>query len=428
MFDVSIIIRSKNEEDYLGSCLQSIKKQTIKNIEIILVDNFSTDATCAVAKSFGIKKIIKIKKYKPGFALNLGIKESDSEFICCLSAHCIPKNKFWLETLINSIRLDPKIAGVYGRQLPLPFTSYDNRRDLTLTFGTEDRLQKIDYMFHNANSLIKRSIWNKIKFDKNVSNIEDRIWAKKTLSRGYKVYYSSKAEVFHHHGLHQHDAYQSFRAKSVVSVIDKTDPIKDLVFPKELIINPDEVPVFIPLKKNAKNLNEKKKILNQIIKNNNIKNYFIYGYKKEHKIFNKYLLDRSKFRDENKELSEVLKNALNLYEKKFKLIPKAVGYVVLNYKYPIKRLLNELLKKLYLGGFSVVFPAFEDRGSYWVEERSEFTEIGRRDEPINRGLPLYRACYGLGSFFRTSRLRFNSLFKEKIGVKKFYNPINTIRD
>ena len=55
---VSVIIRSKNEEKWIRLVLQSsILSQTIKNLEIILVDNNSTDNTVKIAKSFGVKKI-----------------------------------------------------------------------------------------------------------------------------------------------------------------------------------------------------------------------------------------------------------------------------------------------------------------------------------------------------------------------------------
>ena len=49
-----------------------------------------------------------------------------------------------------------KIAGVYGRQLPVSFTGDIDKRDLMLVFGKDYRIQKKDYFFHNANSMIKK--------------------------------------------------------------------------------------------------------------------------------------------------------------------------------------------------------------------------------------------------------------------------------
>ena len=49
---VSIVIVTKNEEKHIENCLKSIKDQTYKNIEIIVVDNNSTDKTKDIAKKY----------------------------------------------------------------------------------------------------------------------------------------------------------------------------------------------------------------------------------------------------------------------------------------------------------------------------------------------------------------------------------------
>ena len=58
---VSLIIRSKNEEKWIKLVLESIYNQTIKDHEIILVDNNSVDNTIKIAKSYGVKKFVKSK-------------------------------------------------------------------------------------------------------------------------------------------------------------------------------------------------------------------------------------------------------------------------------------------------------------------------------------------------------------------------------
>ena len=42
---ISIIVRTKNEERWIESCIQNIKNQNYKKVEIIIVDNNSTDKT-----------------------------------------------------------------------------------------------------------------------------------------------------------------------------------------------------------------------------------------------------------------------------------------------------------------------------------------------------------------------------------------------
>ena len=56
---VSVIITTKNEEKHIENLLQSIKRQTYKNIEIILVDNYSTDRTREIARKYTDKIYLK---------------------------------------------------------------------------------------------------------------------------------------------------------------------------------------------------------------------------------------------------------------------------------------------------------------------------------------------------------------------------------
>lgn len=51
-YKVSVIVTTKNSAPYLNNCLQSIKSQTYKKIEIIVVDNFSRDETKLIAEEY----------------------------------------------------------------------------------------------------------------------------------------------------------------------------------------------------------------------------------------------------------------------------------------------------------------------------------------------------------------------------------------
>ena len=61
-------------------------------------------------------------------------------------------------------------------------------------------------------------MWNKISFDENVTNIEDRIWAQEVINNNYRIMYEPEASVYHYHGVHQ-DGNTS-RLKSVVKIIE----------------------------------------------------------------------------------------------------------------------------------------------------------------------------------------------------------------
>lgn len=230
---ISIIIRTKNEERWIKFCLEAIFKQdTIFtdesygtfDFEVIVVDNMSTDRTVEIVSLFNVK-IVKISKFRPGYALNQGIRVSRGEILVFLSGHCIPKNSHWLKSLItpffnkNNVQRG-LVAGVYGKQEPLSYSSPQDKRDLLTVFGNEKIVQRANPLFHNANSAIRRNVWELHNFDEDATNVEDRIWAKEifSLNKGYEIHYEPSSVVWHWHGINHKGDPQ--RAQSVVQVLE----------------------------------------------------------------------------------------------------------------------------------------------------------------------------------------------------------------
>ena len=220
---VSIIIRARNEERWIGRCLRMIFREDYKDFEVILVDNHSTDHTVAIARKFPVK-VVTIDRYLPGKAINDGVRASRGEYFVCLSAHCIPKDSRWLGALVEDMK-DPAVAGVYGRQLPMAYSSDLDKRDLLITFGRDRRVQVKDSFFHNANSLVRRSAWAKIPFDAAATNIEDRIWGEAIIRSGQKIVYEPQAAVYHYHGIHQN--LDAGRARSIVRIMESLDGLQE---------------------------------------------------------------------------------------------------------------------------------------------------------------------------------------------------------
>lgn len=85
MKKVSIIVPCYNYAKYLKECIGSIRNQTYKDIEIIVVSDGSPDNTVEVCKELGVKCI---EKPNGGLssARNAGIREATGEWIMCLDA------------------------------------------------------------------------------------------------------------------------------------------------------------------------------------------------------------------------------------------------------------------------------------------------------------------------------------------------------
>jgi glycosyltransferase involved in cell wall biosynthesis len=219
---ISVVIRTKNEEQWIGRCLAAVTSQTGLPREIILVDNDSRDKTLEVASRFPCRILhISDEEFSFGRALNQGIAATTGELVAILSGHCIPLHDQWLQCLSSPFE-DPNVAGVYGGQDPLPDTDPFDKRDLWTTFGTERRVQRKDYFFHNGNSMVRRDVWQRLPFDEELQGVEDRDWARAVLARGYSLVYTPHARVHHYHGIHHgHDARRAERVVQVIDLIHK---------------------------------------------------------------------------------------------------------------------------------------------------------------------------------------------------------------
>ena len=76
----SFIIPTLNEGMYIGDCIRSIKKQTLQDHEIIVVDSYSKDDTAEVAKKLGANVLFEGKK-GPGAARNTGAKQATGKIL-----------------------------------------------------------------------------------------------------------------------------------------------------------------------------------------------------------------------------------------------------------------------------------------------------------------------------------------------------------
>ena len=81
---VSVIITTKNEEAVIGDLLETIKKQTYKNFEIIVVDNNSTDKTVEIAKRY--TKLVFNKGPERSAQRNFGVGKAKGEYVLILDA------------------------------------------------------------------------------------------------------------------------------------------------------------------------------------------------------------------------------------------------------------------------------------------------------------------------------------------------------
>lgn len=217
---ISVVVRTKNEEAWIGRCLAALRQQDHSDFEIIVVDNESVDNTVNIVKRFDCRLlVISEKEFSHGRSINRGIATAKGDLVAILSGHCIPVHDQWLRRLALAFA-GSNIAGAYGRQEPLPDTNDFDKRDLWTTFGLDRRVQTRDYFFHNANSMIRREVWEAVPFNEELSGVEDRDWARRVLELRYNIVYEPAASVYHFHGInHGRDEARAARVVQVIELI-----------------------------------------------------------------------------------------------------------------------------------------------------------------------------------------------------------------
>ena len=427
---VSIIIRTKNEEKWISSCLKSVFQQTYQNIEVIIVDNQSTDRTIKKSKEFPVK-IITIDEFIPGKAINDGIRASRGDYIVCLSGHCVPVENFWLENLIQDLEIT-NVAGVYGRQEPLSFTSNLDKRDLLTVFGLDKKVQVKDSFFHNANSAFRRDVWNKYPFSEKVTNIEDRVWGEQVVKDGFNIVYEPSASVYHWHGINQ-DLDES-RAKNIVQILEGMDTFKV----KESHQTPEELRVLavIPIMGDSKKIND-----------NYLVDYTISSAKKA-----KYISDVVVATDNEKTASIVKKlgaeapfirpeNLSEEYIDVFDVVSYTVdlleksnrnydAVVLLEEIYPFREegLIDKMIMKFVNGGYDTVLAGAREKRTIWMSSSKDNNDIELKDNiPMPSKFKEHKSMVSLvGVCCITNILSLNgkSVFAGKTGIFEITNPLS----
>lgn len=198
----SIVIRSFNEERHIGRLIDGILKQVLdKNveIEIILVDSGSTDATVSIAQHMGAK-VLSIHKedFSFGKALNIGCATAKGDFLIFASAHVYPIFTDWVEKLLIPFT-NPDIALVYGGQTGNHLTHFSEQQVFKKWFPKESNIDQKTPFCNNANCAIRKSLWLQQPYDETLTGLEDLDWANKIMQKGFKVAYQAEAIVIHVH-------------------------------------------------------------------------------------------------------------------------------------------------------------------------------------------------------------------------------------
>lgn len=427
---VSIIVRTKNEERWIGFCLDAIAKQTYSNYEVTLVDNRSTDHTVARARPYGVT-LVEIDEFLPGKAINDGIRASKGEIIVIISGHCIPVDRHWLANLIARLD-DPEIAGVYGRQEPLSFTPDADKRDLAITFGLDSKTQIKDSFFHNANSALRRDIWQRFPFDEQVTNIEDRVWGVEVIGAGLKIAYEPSASVYHYHGIHQ-DRNVS-RAQKIVRIMEGLHgPHADMTKIAEGAIR---VAAIVPVRGKSLQgggisllgniisyLKSCKTVAEIIISTDCLETAELARRQGASVPF----IRPAALSEDYVDILQVLTYSLHEMEKAIGIFDLVV-IVEETHQFRDPGMIDEMVSVAIDNGLDTVLAAKPESRPFWLEGEQGVRQVGKLDF-VPRALSEERAhlgLMGLGCVVRPALLREGVLFGERVGLHSVRHPLASV--
>ena len=186
---VSIIVTTRNEEANIGRLLSSIINQTYKDLEIIVVDNKSSDRTLEIAKKH--TKNVYIKGPERSAQRNFGAKKAKGDFLFFLDADMELTSKV-IEDCVRKVSSE-KLDGVVIPEESKWINFWGKVKAYERSFYSEKGDPITD-----AARFFSRRIFNKVGgYDESITGPEDWDLPDRIREVGYKIGRSSE-KIYHH--------------------------------------------------------------------------------------------------------------------------------------------------------------------------------------------------------------------------------------
>lgn len=212
---VSIISINFNQPAVTAEMIESVRKVSYPNVELIIVDNASSKGNVDELKTEYPEIILIKSKENLGFAggNNLGIKQSKGEYILLLNNDTEVDPGF-MEPLIAKFQSNPSIGAIspkiYFHHTPnmLQFTGISEISKYTTRsegwgFGKMDQGQfdedKETYFAHGAAMIIPRKVIEEVGMMAEIYFLyyEEMDWGQRIRNAGYKIFYVHNSKIFH---------------------------------------------------------------------------------------------------------------------------------------------------------------------------------------------------------------------------------------
>lgn len=190
---ISIIVPVYNVEKYLSDCLESIIHQTYKNIEIILVNDGSTDISGAICDEYATKdnriKVIHKKNGGLSDARNAGVKIMTGQFVTFVDSDDVISSRFCEIMLHNLFKYHAEIVECEFFKFDEVVKEHTNNKKKVEICGTEKALKHLilnDIKQIVCSKLYSRYVVDGVSFEVGRKH-EDEFWIHQVLGKANKI-------------------------------------------------------------------------------------------------------------------------------------------------------------------------------------------------------------------------------------------------
>ncbi|MBN1558147.1 MAG: glycosyltransferase [Lentisphaerae bacterium] len=192
---VSVVIPMYNAEATIGACLDALRQQTRPNLEIVVVDDGSTDRSVAIASGYAVR-LLRRNHEGASAARDRGFRESTGACVAYTDADTIPSPD-WIETLMRNFE-DERVGAVTGRTVfraDARLASHVRRVDIARRYR---RRRRETTLANGPNCVFRRRVLEEVGgFDPRWYHAEDTQVSYRTREAGYRILYDPGAVVEH---------------------------------------------------------------------------------------------------------------------------------------------------------------------------------------------------------------------------------------
>lgn len=239
MKKVSIIIPVYNGEKYIKRCINSVVNQTYKNIEIIIIDDGSTDGTGKIIKEINDKRIIifNIENKGVSHARNYGIDVSTGDYIMfCDADDWIEKDL--IENMIQIVKKNEYDVIRFNYYVnKSKKNNYSKGKNIESNKENDTNITKMIEGIIKAK--ISSYVWllfikkefivnNKLKFNENIYVMEDKIFFLQCLYKKPKIHIENKA-YYHYFSNSESVMHKKDYKRKIKNIIKANSIINNLL-------------------------------------------------------------------------------------------------------------------------------------------------------------------------------------------------------